>query len=76
MILGRVKLDNIFLTCNQGNFNQVTTRSRNQTLVTVVRYVHYSCATSTPIGCETAIGKHARIYVVLIVSEFKEIKLQ
>ena len=37
-------------------------------------HVHYNCATSTPIGCETAAGKHARICVVSIVSEFKGIK--
>ena len=36
-MLGRVKLDNTPLTCDQGNFNQITARSRNRTLVTVVR---------------------------------------
>ena len=46
-MFGRVKLDNTLLTCDQGNFNQITTRSRNRTLVTVVRHVHYHCATST-----------------------------
>ena len=46
-MLGRVKLDNTLLTCDQGNFNQITARSRNRALVTVVRHVHYHCATST-----------------------------
>ena len=36
-MLGGVKLDNTLLTCDQGNFNQITTRLRNRTLVTVVR---------------------------------------
>ena len=36
-MFGRVKLDNTLLTCDQGNLNQITARSRNRTLVTVVR---------------------------------------
>ena len=32
-IFGRVKLDNTLLTCNQGNLNQITARSRNRALV-------------------------------------------
>ena len=36
-MFGRVKLDNTLLTCDQGNFNQITPRSRNRILVTVVR---------------------------------------
>ena len=36
-MLGRVKLDNTLLTCDQGNFNQTTSQRRNQTVVTVVR---------------------------------------
>ena len=44
-MLGRDKLDNTLLTCDQGNFNQITARSRNQTLVTVVRDM---CPTSVP----------------------------
>ena len=36
-MLGRVKLDNTLVKCDQGNFNQITARSWNQTLVTVVR---------------------------------------
>ena len=35
--LGGVKLDHTLLTCDQGNFNQITTRLWNRTLVTVVR---------------------------------------
>ena len=34
---GRVKLDNTLLTCNQGNFNQITARRQNRTLFTAVR---------------------------------------
>ena len=37
LMVGRVKLNNTLLTCDQGNFNQRTARSRNQILVTVVR---------------------------------------
>ena len=33
-MLGRVKQDNTLLTCDQGNFSQITARSRNRTLVT------------------------------------------
>ena len=36
-MLDSVKLINTFLTCDKGNFNQITARSRNQTLVTMVR---------------------------------------
>ena len=39
-MLGRVKLDNPLLTCDQGNFNQITPRSRNRTLMIVVRDTH------------------------------------
>ena len=34
--LGKVKLDNTLFTCDQGNFNQITARSRNRTLVTML----------------------------------------
>ena len=44
-MLGTVKLDNTLLTCGQGNFNQIATRSRNRTLVTVVRDL---CTTTVP----------------------------
>ena len=36
-MLGRVKVNNTLPTCDQGNFNQITARSRNRTQVTVVR---------------------------------------
>ena len=36
MLVG-VKLDNILLTCEQGNFTQITARGCNQTLASVVR---------------------------------------
>ena len=45
MVLGRVKLDNTLLTCDQGNFNQMIAWSRNRTLVTVVRD---RCTTTVP----------------------------
>ena len=44
-MLGRFKLDNALLTCDQGNFNLITARSRNRTLVTVVRG---TCTTTVP----------------------------
>ena len=44
-MLGRVKLDNTLLTCDQGNFNQITTWSQNQALVTMVRDM---CTTTVP----------------------------
>ena len=36
MVLGRVKMDNIFLTCDQSNFDGITTQDWNQPLVTEV----------------------------------------
>ena len=44
-MLGRVKLDNTLLTCDQDNFNQITARRQNRTLVTVVRD---TCSTTVP----------------------------
>ena len=44
-MLGRDKLDNPLLTCDQSNFNQITARSRDRTLVTVVRD---TCTTTVP----------------------------
>ena len=44
VMLGRVELDNTLLTCDQGNFNQITAQSQNQTLPTVMKDVHYHCA--------------------------------
>ena len=35
-MLGRLKLYNTLLACDQGNINQITARSWNGTLVTVV----------------------------------------
>ena len=48
-IRGGVKLDNTLPTCDQGNFNQITTRSRNRTLVTVVRDTCTTTVTPTPL---------------------------
>ena len=45
VMLGRDKLDNTLLTCDQGNFNQIIPRSRNRTLITVVRD---TCTTTVP----------------------------
>ena len=44
-MLGRVTLDNTLLTCDKGNFNQITAGSRNRILVTVVRD---TCTTTLP----------------------------
>ena len=44
-MLGGDKLDNTLLTCDQGNFNQITARNRNRTLITVVRDM---CTTTVP----------------------------
>ena len=44
-MLGRVKLGNTLLTCDQGNFNQITARGRNRTLVTAVKD---TCTTTVP----------------------------
>ena len=44
-MLGRVELDNTLLTCDQGNFNQIATWSRDRTLITVVRD---TCTTTVP----------------------------
>ena len=45
-MLGRVKLDNTLLTCDQGNFSQIPARSQNRTLAVEVRdtlslYIQY-----------------------------------
>ena len=47
-MLGRVKLGNTLLTCDQGNFNQITARSRNRTLVTVVRDMYTTTVPPAP----------------------------
>ena len=39
-VLGRVKLDNTLLMCDQDNFNQITAQSGNQASVTVARDIH------------------------------------
>ena len=44
---GRVKLDNTLLTCDQGNFNQITARSRYQKLFTEVKE-RYASTLPTP----------------------------
>ena len=44
-MLGKVKLDNTLLTCDQGNFHQITAGRQNQTPVTVVRDM---CTTTVP----------------------------
>ena len=43
-----VKLDNNLLTCGHGNFNQITARRWNQTLVTVVRDTCTTILTAAP----------------------------
>ena len=44
-MLGRVKLDNTRLTCDQGNFNHITARSRNRIQFTEVSD---ACDTTVP----------------------------
>ena len=44
-MLCRVKLDDTLLTCDQGNFNQITEWRWNRTLVTVVKD---TCTTTVP----------------------------
>ena len=57
VMLARVKLDNILLTWRQGNFNQITVRSQNRTLVTVVRDMCITTVTPPlpvfPVGIST-----------------------
>ena len=50
-MLGRVKLNITLLTCDQGNFNQITAWSRNRTLVTGVRD---TCTTPVPPALDRA----------------------
>ena len=47
-MLGRVKLDNTVLSCDQGNFSLTTARRRNRTVASGERHMHYHCPTSTP----------------------------
>ena len=61
VMLGRAKLDNILLTFDQGKFNLITTRSRNRTIVTVVRD---TCTSTVPpalrmltLGCFTRVNQ-------------------
>ena len=44
-MLGGVNIDKTLLTCDQGNFNEITAWSRNRILVTVVRG---KCTTTVP----------------------------
>ena len=44
-MFGRDKLDNILLTCDQGNFNQITECCRNRTPITLVKD---TCTTTVP----------------------------
>ena len=51
-MLGRVKLNNTFLTCDKGDFNQRAPWSQNQIHVTVVRD---TCTTTVPFNVLTVI---------------------
>ena len=53
-MLGRVKLDNTLLTCNKGNFYQITRWSRIQALVTMVRD---TCSTTVPPAAPKPVSK-------------------
>ena len=46
-MLGRVKLNNALLTCEQGNLNHITTCSHNRVLVSGERIVHHRCAATS-----------------------------
>ena len=49
-MFGSVKLDNTLLTCDQGNFNQITARQPElNPSHSGERHMHYHCATSTPL---------------------------
>ena len=81
-MFGRVKLDNTLLTCDQGNLNQITAWSLNQTLVTVVRDTCTVTVPSTPqlicLMCSTElwiyVGSWQRTkQVVLITKEPKDL---
>ena len=56
-MLGRDELDSTLLTCDQGNFNQITTRSRNRTLVTVVIGTCTTTVPPTPHGTSSVLRK-------------------
>ena len=45
-VLGRVKLDHTFPTCDQGNFNQIT-EPESSPSHSGERHMNYQCATST-----------------------------
>ena len=49
-MLGRNKLDNTLLTCDQGNSNQITAQTQNRSLVTVVRETCTNSATNTSLN--------------------------
>ena len=55
------KQDNTVLTYDQGNFNQITTRSRNRTLVTIVRD---TCTATVPPAphCRQPVGNITAIH--------------
>ena len=59
-MLGRVKLDNTLLTCDKGNFHQITARTRNRSLVTVVRN---KCTTTVPPASHTITVYGAAFYL-------------
>ena len=59
-MLGRDKLDNILLTCDRDNFNQITAWSRNRTLVTVVRD---TCTTTVPPASQACFNRLVTAYV-------------
>ena len=55
-MLRRVKLDHTLLTCDQGNFNQITARSQSKTLVTVVRDMCPAALPSVPPIADLQLG--------------------
>ena len=65
-MLGRVKLDNTLLACDQGNFNQITAWSRNQTLVIVVRDTYTTTVPPAPPKMDALLTSSAAYSVPMI----------
>ena len=56
-MLRRDKLENTLLPCEQGNFDKITARSRNRTLVTVVRDTCTTTVPPAPHKCQNVQGQ-------------------
>ena len=69
-MLGRVKLNNTLLTCDQGNFNQITARGRNRTLVTVVRDTCTTTVPPAPSGWAAELVLESDIFTLLATVQY------